>query len=429
MTRYRHYAAREQQRGFGTMGFLAGILAVLALAGITYAITSSDARLALASDQQAALRNADRLIAQFAQAHGRYPCPAATVNGSEDCSIKGKGWLPTMTLLPGTASLASWLPLKYVVYRGIGTNTDPDLAATTDAYVPRLPDGTSIADDIREHPGSAMLPAGASSAYPTILSNLDFCNKLVSLRPSLDPWTALGVGTSPPSAARAYVLPDSGSTPRQVAYAIAVSGGTNGFGTTGFGGLNVDTGAGMESPLAVIGANYGDQVLAVSVPSASRRMQCSQPVESVDMLATALSLEDDNANTKSGLSSALGVANSLIDLVLAEDAIFAQMRINQVAIAGYKAKDADATAAIEALSLFTLPQAITDQTGAAELRAAAAATVNATAQALVVAADALYQSQYRDLLDRTNQANVWHGGLNILKDADEVGTTAPIELP
>ncbi|MEK7936818.1 hypothetical protein [Burkholderia contaminans] len=424
-----------RQRGFGMMGFAAGVLAVMALAGVVYVATSSSGRLQIATDQHDALANADRLLEQFAQANGRYPCPSASVNGVEDCGIKTKGWFPTSTLLPGTASFSSWLPLKYVVYRGIGTDSDPDLAATTDAYIPRLPNGMTIADYISGNPGSAMLPTNGATNYPSTLSNLDFCGKLAALRRSIDPWTALGTASSPSTSLRAFVQsdsayaqPGSGAVPRQVAYAIVASGSTNGFGSGTFSGLNNDASVGAESPLAPIGANYGDQVLAVSIPTAARRMQCSQALESVDILAAALSFEDDNQNTKSGMSNSLGVANSLVAQVIAEDTIFAQFRINQMAIAAYKAADASANAAQDGI-LLNFVQMGLDLAGLGILNSVIPATMNAAAQTLVVIADSWYQNDYASDLGQTNQANVWHGGLNILEQADTLGSTFQIITP
>lgn len=52
-----------RQRGFGMMGFAAGVLAVMALAGVVYVATSSSGRLQIATDQHDALANADRLRA------------------------------------------------------------------------------------------------------------------------------------------------------------------------------------------------------------------------------------------------------------------------------------------------------------------------------------------------------------------------------
>ncbi|WP_155623936.1 hypothetical protein [Burkholderia territorii] len=425
----------RRQRGFGMMGFAAGILAVMALAGVVYVATSSSGRLQIATDQHDALANADRLLGQFAQANGRYPCPSATVNGVEDCRIKTKGWFPTSTLLPGTASFSSWLPLKYVVYRGVGTHNDPDLAATTDAYIPRLPSGTTIADYISGNPSSAMLPGDSAASYPVTLSNLDFCGKLASLRQSDDPWTALGTASSPSTSSRAFVQADSAyaqsnsaAVPRQVAYAIVASGSTNGFGSGTFAGLNGDAGVGAESPLAPIGAAYGDQVWAVSIPTAARRMQCSQTLESMDVLATALSFEDDNANTKSGLVRLLQIANNLVAQIIAEDTIFAQVRINQMAIAAYKAADAGADATADGLALNFVQMGL-DLAGLGVLNGVIQATMNAAAQTLVVIADAWYRSDYTSYVGQASHANVWHGGLNILELADTLGATFQIIAP
>ncbi|WP_155627007.1 hypothetical protein [Burkholderia diffusa] len=428
MERYGNYMKLERQRGFGLMGFVAGILAIMALAGVVYVATSSQGRLEVAIGQHDALASADRLLGQFAQAHGRYPCPAAQVNGTEDCSIKTKGWFPTSTLLPGTATFASWLPLKYVVYRGSGTKTDPDLAAVSDAYIPQLPDGTTVADYIGAHPDSVMLPAGADSAYPSILSNLDFCKKLAALRPSVDPWTALGNSASSPTSSRAYILPVSGTGITQVAYALAAAGGANGFGAGGFQGLNGDSSAGMQSPLAPIGASYGDQVLAVSVPSAARRMQCSQTLESVDMLATALSLEDDIQALKTAMLNALKIAIDLIYCMISEDTVFVAFRMNQTGIALIQVANAYFNAGEDAAA-FNFPQMAIDLVSGGTISSLVQKTMNFIAAVEVVGTDVAYLAAYLDYQKKTQDGNVWHGGLPILEQADEVGSAFQIVMP
>src|SRR5689334_2612315 len=78
---------------------------------------------------------AQAAVQQFAVRHSRLPCPARKVDGPEDCAAGFKGWLPTATLGGGSGAL------RYLVYRGNGASSDPDLTAPkADAYVPRLAD-------------------------------------------------------------------------------------------------------------------------------------------------------------------------------------------------------------------------------------------------------------------------------------------------
>lgn len=147
-------AARAVRRRQGGMTLLQVTLVLVLLGSISAAgfqVLQSTRDVEHATGQQDVLAWADQAVAAFASAHSRLPCPAAAVNGEEDCSLGGKGYLPLTTLASVAGVEASMIgasgpsrlpgPVVYSVYRG--RDAASDLARAEQRHAPLDMEGTA----------------------------------------------------------------------------------------------------------------------------------------------------------------------------------------------------------------------------------------------------------------------------------------------
>ncbi|WP_321899830.1 hypothetical protein [Paraburkholderia heleia] len=397
------------------------LIAVAGLALALFVSLSSNSRVASVTAQRDALRAANVLVQSFIGQNARLPCASATVNGLEDCSIVGIGYLPTATLLAAGGQASSSLPpLRYVVQR---SGAAGDLTQATDFYQPREVSGMSLTAYLA---ANASVQTVGTSGYPTVISNLDLCAKLSAMYPNASPWSwgvASNVSSSP-VASQAEVSGANESPAANVVYAVAAGSGTNGYGSGSFGDINAGTGLEMDSPLQSLGPSYGDQVLAVTAAQVAERMKCRMAVPSVDLLAASVAFADDVQSDKQGDLNTLAANIALLVIIVAEDGVYDSLRLAQLAITGYEKQDAIANIVIDTFML-DFVQVAADIAAAPQL---ANALANAAAQTGATAADSLYLAQYEGLQSSTAAVNVWVGGaVGLVLPADIHGASLQVD--
>ena len=414
----------RRQHGSGLTAVFAVLVAVVGLASALYVGLSSNSLVASVTAQRDALRAANVLVQSFIEQNARLPCASATVNGPEDCSIMGIGYLPTATLLSAGGQGSPGLPpLRYVVQR---SGAAQDLTHATDFYQPTEVSGTSLTAYLA---ANASVQLGGASSYPTVISNLDLCAKLSRMYPTSSPWywgVASNVPGLPgsPVVGQAAVSGANQSPAANVVYAVAAPSGTNGYGTGSFGDLNAGTGLQMDSPLQSLGPAYGDQVLAVTAAQVAERMKCRMALASVDVLAGSVAFADDVQSDKLGDENTLAANIAIINIIVAEDAVYESLRLIQLLITAYELQDAIANIVIDTLAL-NFVQVALDIAAAPQL---ALALANAAAQTGATAADSVYLNQYQWLLILTAAVNVWLGGaINLILPADINGASLPVD--
>jgi len=248
---------RRRQSGWVAIGF--AILGATAAGWLLLAAVLDRQQLhrAFATESRdQSLDWAQAAVLQFATRHSRLPCPARTVDGPEDCSSGFKGWLPTATLGGGSGSL------RYLVYRGSGAGSDPDLTGPkADAYVPHLADDSD----------------GGAAIH---LTGLDLCEALRSVRKkgrwSIDSDDFL----VPIDRARVQV----GSRATTVAFALAVAA------TPGRESESPPLNANLSEPVFEMGASANgaaDLVRFTGFDALSTRLACNTAAASLDALAIA----------------------------------------------------------------------------------------------------------------------------------------------
>ncbi|KVH45671.1 hypothetical protein WJ39_17840 [Burkholderia diffusa] len=146
------------------------------------------------------------------------------------------------------------------------------------------------------------------------------------------------------------------------------------------------------------------------------------------MLATALSLEDDIQALKTAMLNALKIAIDLIYCMISEDTVFVAFRMNQTGIALIQVANAYFNAGEDAAA-FNFPQMAIDLVSGGTISSLVQKTMNFIAAVEVVGTDVAYLAAYLDYQKKTQDGNVWHGGLPILEQADEVGSAFQIVMP
>lgn len=417
--------ASKYERGFGVPTLLAALTVVAAAASALYLLSAWGIRTQASESQSDSLRRADMLIEHFIQSHGRLPCPSSTVDGVENCNLTNKGWLPTQTLVSGdVASQPSLLPVMYLAFRGAGAATDPDLAVASDSYSPRLDDGTPVSTYMANHSGSAI--GSGMSAYPSVASSSDFCAKLAALYPTTgNQWDTASNLLTNNVPNRAFVA--LGGIGVNTAYVLAVAGGANGFGTSNFNGMNANPGVQMENSMRLVEAGYGDQVLSVSAATLSDRLQCAQLIQSTDLFAVATAVANDVASEKQDNVSSLDIGNTIYDIAVSADALYATSTGLGAAI--YALKGADATEnAVQDFTDLNIPQGVIDTTAVADIIASTATlgALAATANTIAAANDAGTKALYAQYEGDADKANVWLGGALSIGILDKQGVSFPI---
>lgn len=191
-------ATRSWRRAGSTAGGAVGgytlvelsiVLVIAALIGMTlWQLVPRILRLpAVARLTAAPIDQAEQALQGFVMAHGRLPCPATAVGGTESCApAAATGWLPAATL-----GVHTRVAVRYGVYRGGAASAalDADLALARDRY-------------------AQMLPAGAAL---TNINGLDFCVALGNVLRAPGTFLTAGAASIP------------------IAYGLATTGGNGAF--------------------------------------------------------------------------------------------------------------------------------------------------------------------------------------------------------
>ncbi len=341
---------------------------------------------------------AQAAVRQFAGRHSRLPCPARTVDGPEDCSTGFKGWLPTATLNASLAGVGLG-PTRYLVYRGTGAVTDPDLAGpVVDAYSPRLANHSD---------------GGAASH----LNGLDLCESVRSVRQK-GRW-GMDSGEFLASTARAHV--QVGGRAATVAFALAVAA------TPGRESESPALNVSLSSPVFELGASANgaaDLVRFTTFEGLSRQLRCDTAAASLDTLAIANSWAAAvdgarDANIQSGhdtgdvissffvTADGLGLIGTGLDLNNGHSAIAKALATIVTLTPGLPA---------------TAPKIALQKAAIASAKTGVLFAKYDLARGVVGAiADASYMAAYKIVAQQAEAIPVWHGGQQWLDTADEAG--------
>lgn len=348
--------ARARQRGAAGL-VLAGAVVLLALGAGTVAVLRQ-ARLSTLDAQDAGekLRLARDQVYAFAAHHGRFPCPATTPGGAEDCSAsgKGKGYLPVQTLWASSASSVgdAFRSARYGAYRGTVDDVyDPDLTQAGSYYTPN-------GGIVPLSPDYDVEPGDAAHSGP-IKNSWDLCHALGRMaRPAADSgdmnWVARwGRGVVPGSVAAGLAKPGLDTRTgfeaadkrftgvRNVAFAISVPDPLA-VGKSRS-GRNADDTPLFEDPDRAHDVNYHDQVLVASVDEAYRHAQCGVGLMAVDHLEQVRvhaevaqthvnSYQDDHLMRRHLAAIDMATAAADVQFALAEDFLYAQLVIEAAAV-------------------------------------------------------------------------------------------------
>lgn len=234
--------------------------------------------------QEASLRWAEEALTAFATANSRLPCPAATLNGVEDCgSSRAQGWLPVGSLVGASGNAPGIGPLHYAVYRG-DTAAFLDLTDTGNAYQP-----TDLSGDPRTY--KKTVNGKEEDATYDDVNGLDFCQ-------------SLGLASVATASTTQAATRDRSGLPTNIAYGLAAAGAMPAAGGR-FDGVNGGPSAALESPWRAGDSEYDDRVRVLSFAEVAHAVGCRQvgdPVvnttpynvstASLDALAASLTVHD-----------------------------------------------------------------------------------------------------------------------------------------
>jgi hypothetical protein len=236
---------RTRQAGLGLLQVMLLLVLLSALVAAAFQTLQSTRDGDHALTQEQALAWADGAVAAFASAHSRLPCPAATVDGAEDCAIGSKGYLPLRTLATASGVESSLVgasgpgqlpgPILYAVNRGTGPAVD--LAAAEQRYAPLDNEGSARTTFTRKD--------GTDFAYDAV-NGLDFCQAL------------LAAHQAPTADTAAHTRGHGGGTVN-IAYGLAVAGATPGSNGR-FDRDNQSDALALEGPWTPTGGDYDDRV-------------------------------------------------------------------------------------------------------------------------------------------------------------------------
>lgn len=265
----------NRQSGMGLLQVLLLLVLLSALIATAFQVLQSTRDGDHALGQEQALTWADNAVSAFVAAHSRLPCPAATVDGDEDCTIGGKGYLPLRTLTTASGIEESIIgasgpgpssgPIMYAVNRGSDPATD--LTSPQQRYVPLDNEGVPRSTFTRESDGTAF-------DYDAI-NGLDMCKALMS------------AAMAPTSVTSAHTLDASGAT-LNIAYGLAIAGttpGTNGA----FDRRNQTDSVSLEGPWTATASDYDDRVRVRTFQSLAEASGCRALTSITSSAASPLS--------------------------------------------------------------------------------------------------------------------------------------------
>lgn len=286
--------ANAPSAGFGLIQALVLLLMVASALGAGLMLLQSRRVADQTRTQEDTLRWAEEAVTSFASANSRLPCPAATLNGPEDCGTgRAAGWLPLDTLAGASGSAPGVGPVRYAVYRGDAA-AHLDLTAPLNAYSP-----VDLAGEPRKYTEDVTDAGGNTSSQEFTfdsVNGLDFCH-------------ALGLAGASASAADTALAgtTDSNALPVNIAYGLAAAGPDTGAAAR-LDGSNAGAGAQLESPWRMGDSGYDDRVRVQTFAGVAHAVGCRQIADasvnttpdniataSVDALAAALTLHDSVA--------------------------------------------------------------------------------------------------------------------------------------
>ncbi|MCR6685647.1 hypothetical protein [Pseudoxanthomonas sp.] len=238
-------AGHARQSGLSLLQVMLLLVLLSAVVAAAFQVLQSTRDGDHALTQEQALAWADNAVAAFASAHSRLPCPAATVDGEEDCATGGKGYLPMRTLATASGTESSLIgasgpgqlpgPILYAVNRGADPATD--LATAEQRYAPLDNEGSARTTFTRKD--------GTDFAYDAV-NGLDFCRALVE------------ASQAPAATTAAHTRDHAGGT-LAIAYGVAVAGATPGSAGR-FDRDNQDDAVAFEGPWTSTESDYDDRV-------------------------------------------------------------------------------------------------------------------------------------------------------------------------
>lgn len=289
------------------------------------------------------LGEANQALLGFIAAHHRLPCPDtdATADGLENCDGAAVGRLPFVTLGVARADLGE---LRYGVYRSDTPEIRLDVARDRFAPLVATTDDSETSLMIYTTTGFPSVIAGVASllsvsGIPSPTSDQTYHHfgsttireTLLGATNGIDLCRGLQVaGAASTNTAALAIRDTSGTTQRNVAYALALPGlldrdgdgelfdATNGVASTAF-----------SAPAQAVDANYDDRVLAVDFGQLFDRLSC----------ATVLSPAGHahfNALTATALGHA-GFINYKTQLQLAEEMAFVNVTLATAAVVAAQA--------------------------------------------------------------------------------------------
>ncbi len=283
--------ARTYQAGIGLVQVMLILLLVGSALGAGALLLQAKRAPQQTLTQEQTLRWVDESVAAFAAANARLPCPAATMDGPEDCSSnRAKGWVPTQSLIEGSGTGPRVGPVAYMAYRGAASES-LDLVATSNAYQP-----TTLEGGIRE---IAVKDSDDGRPFAAI-NGLDLCRQLELA-------DIAGADTY-----RANVQFPGGHK-RNVAYAIQAAGPTSGVDVVGaFVAGNSLT---MDAPSRDSDAGYDARVRARTFNGLGQALGCRMLESQVASTASAAASPAIASN--SGLQSPYNVSVASMDVLAA----------------------------------------------------------------------------------------------------------------
>ncbi len=304
---------RPLQRGFGLIQALVLLLLVSAALVAGIVLLQSRRSAEQTRTQEDSLRWAEEAVTAFAAANARLPCPAPSMNGTEDCTAsRASGWLPLRTLAGASGTAPGIGPLHYAVYRG-DAGSHLDLTQPLNAYTP-----LNLAGEPRTYDKDVTAPDGSTKTEKTpfdAINGLDFCQ-------------ALGLAGASTTDTALASTSGRNALPLNIAYGLAAAGPMAGTANR-FDGSNAAPGATLESPWRAGNSGYDDRVRVQTFAGVAHAVGCRQntgtaanptpynvATASVDTLAAALTLHDSVADLQ---QNNIGNANAAM-----RDAGFAQ---------------------------------------------------------------------------------------------------------
>jgi hypothetical protein len=389
----------SRQRGWVAIGF--AVLGATAAGWLLLAAVLDRQQLHKAMTVEGRDRSLDwaqAAVQQFAARHSRLPCPARQVDGPEDCSVGAKGWLPSAALT-AVAGSASSMPMYYLVYRGNGKKTGPDLAgALSEVRSPQLADESD---------------ASASGH----LTGLDFCESLrwgrETNRWNFDGSDHLG------STDVAYV--QAGPRASTVAFALAMAP------VPGQEAESPPVNADLSRPVFEIGAAANasaDLVRFTTFGALSAGLACSTSAAALDTLAIGSSwAAAADSSRAANVQAGHDTADIVTAIFVASDGM-SVIQSRQDIVNGHSAI-AEAAAEIVALTPgipATLPKIALQETAIVTATVGLGfAKFDLIKNTINVLVSSAYLAAYKVVAAQAEAIPVWHDGEQWLDEADKAG--------